>query len=113
MPNGEEEVAEEVVVPANLEPIVFGPPAFGSQDPMTSGFTLLPREDLPEMVEVTDLEPVGTEEVPLGEGEDNLSAMTKDELQSYAEDIGIEGVDAGNMTKAEMITAIQSEFNDD
>ena len=53
--NGEE--AEGVELPAQLKPIVFGPPSHGSQDPNTSGYSLLPIEDLPEMIVVTDEPP--------------------------------------------------------
>jgi hypothetical protein len=80
--NGEPQAeAQEVEVPANLKPVVLGPPAYGSQDPETSSYTLLPQEDVPEMI-VVDL-PVTEEEAPLG------VTAAKDDLLDIAEQMGI------------------------
>jgi hypothetical protein len=143
--NGEE--AEGVEMPAQLKPIVFGPPAHGSQDPNTSGYTLLPIEDLPEMQVVTDEPPEGEEGAPMtmaqavenvskddlleiadleqlseeevnGDMEKdaiaeivlsngNLNKLTKDELATVADTLGMEDVTTA-MTKADMIAAIRS-----
>jgi hypothetical protein len=145
--NGEE--AEEVVLPAQLKPIVFGPPSHGSQDPNTAGYTLLPIEDLPQMQVVTDEPPEGEEGVgqqmtmaqavegvskddlleiadleQLSEEEvngdmekgaiadivlsnGNLNKLTKDELATVADTLGMEDVTTA-MTKADMIAAIRS-----
>jgi uncharacterized protein YunC (DUF1805 family) len=80
--NGEPQAeAQEVEVPASLKPVILGPPAYGSQDPETSGYTLLPQEDVPEMI-VVDM-PVTEETAPLG------VTAPKDDLLDIAEQMGI------------------------
>jgi hypothetical protein len=105
--NGEE--AQEVVVPQDLKPVVFGPPSHGSQDPNTSAYTLLPIEDLPEMVTVENQPAPSEGEQPLEAATANVS---KDDLLEIAEMMEISEDDVNaDMEKSEIVSSVLSSAN--
>jgi hypothetical protein len=114
-------------------PIVMGPPAYGSPDPITAGFTLTTIEDMPEMQQIVDApegeggEQQGVQILPAGGGETvqqggeaaaptGLATLSQEQLYDVATTYNITQENGDevteDMTKEELLAVIDPELED-
>lgn len=87
-----------------LEPVVMGPPAYGSPDPESNTNTLLPLVDDPMRTAAS-----AADEAAAVRDQANYSKMDKDVLAQMASDRGleVEGTGAnGNVKKSDLVSAL-------